>query len=110
VNRAGETTPAERQSLFNATLISVAIQVGCLTLVLIFLSLVTGLILDRVLDTRPLFTIIFLVGSMPLTWVAVFWVVNRAKHKLDPPKTRHTTGTEKRPPYQVNQEEDYRDE
>lgn len=77
---------------------------------LIFLSLVTGLILDRVLDTRPLFTIIFLVGSMPLTWVAVFWVVNRAKHKLDPPMNKRTTETENRPPYQVNQEEDYRDE
>jgi F0F1-type ATP synthase assembly protein I len=75
------------QSAFNAAVISVAIQVGCLTLVIIFASLILGLFLDRTFETRPLFTILFLVGSMPLTWIGVFWSVNRAKARLNPPIT-----------------------
>lgn len=73
------------QSAFNVAVISVAVQVGCLTLVIIFASLILGLFLDRTFETRPLFTILFLVGSMPLTWIGVFWSVNRAKARLNPP-------------------------
>lgn len=42
-------------------------QVGCVTVILIGLALGAGLLLDRVLDTRPIFTILFLVGSVPVT-------------------------------------------
>ena len=72
-------------SLLNATLIKVGLGVGCLTLVIIFASLIFGLLLDRFFNTLPLFTIIFLVASMPLTWVAVFYVVNREKKRFISP-------------------------
>ncbi|MBN2148354.1 MAG: AtpZ/AtpI family protein [Anaerolineales bacterium] len=71
------------QTALNMAVITVAGQVGCLTLVIILGSLIVGLLLDRLFDTRPLFTILFMVGSMPLTWVAIFWVVNRAKDRFD---------------------------
>jgi F0F1-type ATP synthase assembly protein I len=86
VNRAGEPRPpSDPQSVFSAAVFQVALQVGCLTFVIIFAALVAGLLLDRVLQTRPLFTILLLVGSMPATWVAIFWIVNRAKPRLTPP-------------------------
>jgi F0F1-type ATP synthase assembly protein I len=73
----------DNQKRIRKALISVGVQVGVLTLVVIFASLVVGLLLDQIFDTLPLFTIIFLVLSMPVTWVLVFRVVNRAKHHLN---------------------------
>ena len=71
------------QRVFTFTLAVVAFQVGCLTLVIILGALIAGLWLDRTLDTLPIFLIIFLVGSMPLSWVVIFFVVNRAKKRLN---------------------------
>jgi F0F1-type ATP synthase assembly protein I len=71
------------QKRIRKALISVGIQVGVLTLVVIFASLVVGLLLDQIFDTLPLFTIMLLVISMPITWVFVFRVVNRAKDHLN---------------------------
>lgn len=82
----GQSQGTRAQQGFTFTIAIVALQVGCLTLIIILGALIVGLWLDRTLDTLPIFLIIFLVGSMPLTWVAVFFVVNRAKKrmKLDP--------------------------
>lgn len=73
----GKNNPGE--TIFSRTLITVAFQVGCLTFVLIIASLIVGLWLDRSFDTLPLFTILFLVGSMPVSWVLVFRLVNKFK-------------------------------
>lgn len=69
--------------IFNQAVIVVAGQVGCLTFLIILAALILGLLLDRLLNTRPLFTILFMVGSMPLTWVAILWVVNRSKDRFN---------------------------
>lgn len=71
-------------TLFTSALLRVALGVGCLTLVIIFASLLLGLWLDRTFDTLPLFTILLLIGSMPLSWVGVFKLVNRAKNQFQP--------------------------
>jgi F0F1-type ATP synthase assembly protein I len=63
-------------------IITMAVQVGCLTFGIIIGSLIAGLWLDRFLDTLPLFTIIFLVGSMPVSWVFVFRLVIKTKAKI----------------------------
>jgi F0F1-type ATP synthase assembly protein I len=47
-------------------LASVVGQVGCLTVLLIGLALGSGVLLDRFLETRPIFTILFMVGSVPV--------------------------------------------
>jgi F0F1-type ATP synthase assembly protein I len=89
----GDSNSNTPQSVFNAAVISVSIQVGCLTLVTIFASLILGLWLDRTFETRPLFTILLLVASMPLTWIGVFWSVNRAKNRLMKPPMGGSTKT-----------------
>ncbi|NJN43523.1 MAG: AtpZ/AtpI family protein [Anaerolineae bacterium] len=66
------------------TLAVAAGQVGCLTLVIIFLSLFGGLWLDNQFSTRPLFTILLLVGSIPVTLVAMFWVVRKTTAHIKP--------------------------
>ena len=79
----GQSAQEPVQYILNRKLIAVSIQVGCLTLLIILASLVVGVWLDRQLETMPLFTILLLVGSMPVTWVAIFWVVNRAKKHFE---------------------------
>lgn len=66
-------------------------QVGCVTLLIVFLALFGGLALDRVLDTKPLFTIVLLVGSAPLALFLTFWIAMRAAKDLQksmPPPTK----------------------
>ncbi len=72
------------QYAMNLTLASVAGQVGCLTLVVIFLALFAGLWLDRYLQSRPLFTIVFLIGSVPVTLYLMFRVVKAATDRIKP--------------------------
>jgi F0F1-type ATP synthase assembly protein I len=84
----GQSQGNRAQQGFPFPIAFVALQVGCLTLIIILGALILGLWLDRTLDTLPIFLIIFLVGSMPLSWVAVYFVVNRAKKRIiiDPVK------------------------
>lgn len=72
------------QYAMNLTLASIAGQVGCLTLVIIFVALFAGLWLDRYFDTRPLFTIVLLIGSVPVTLFLMFRVVKAATSRIKP--------------------------
>ncbi|MCB9136399.1 MAG: AtpZ/AtpI family protein [Anaerolineales bacterium] len=91
MNRADQEQKNDRvQYAFNMTLAAVAGQVGCLTLVVIFVALFGGLWLDNTFSTRPLFTIFLLVGSIPVTLVAMFWVVRKATSHIKP-ETKNKT-------------------
>ncbi|HLF91343.1 MAG TPA: AtpZ/AtpI family protein [Anaerolineales bacterium] len=85
MNRADQEQKSDRvQYAFNMTLAAVAGQVGCLTLVIIFASLFGGLWLDNQFATRPLFTVLLLIGSIPVTLVTMFWVVRKATAHIKP--------------------------
>ncbi len=73
-----------KQYVFNLTLAAVAGQVGCLTLAIIFLALVGGLLLDKYLNTKPLFTLLLMIGSVPITIALMFWIVRAAISKIKP--------------------------
>jgi F0F1-type ATP synthase assembly protein I len=75
------------QYAMNMTMASLAGQVGCLTLVVIFAALFTGLWLDRYLDTKPLFTIVILLGSVPVTLFLMFRLVKAATDRIKPVQT-----------------------
>ena len=70
-------TPDKAQALraLQMALLGVIGQVGCLTLVIILVALVAGLWLDNQFQTRPLFTIILMIVSMPITIFLMFRVV-----------------------------------
>jgi ABC-type transport system involved in cytochrome c biogenesis permease subunit len=72
------------QYALNLTLSSIAGQVGCLTLVIIFVALFAGLWLDRYFDTRPIFTIILLLSSVPVTLFLMFRLVKAATNRIKP--------------------------
>ena len=70
-------TPNKAHALraLQMALLGVIGQVGCLTLVIILVALVAGLWLDNQFQTRPLFTIILIIVSMPITIFLMFRVV-----------------------------------
>lgn len=72
------------QYALNMTLAAVAGQVGCLTLLVIIVTLFGGLWLDAQFNTRPLFTVLLLVGSIPVTIILMFWVVRKATSHIKP--------------------------
>ncbi len=72
------------QYAMNLTMASIAGQVGCLTLVIIFVALFAGLWLDRYFATRPLFTIVLLIGSVPVTLFLMFRMVRAATNRIKP--------------------------
>ncbi len=59
----------------NLTLALVTGQVGCVTLLIIFVALFLGRWLDKQFDTSPLITIVLMIASVPVTLVIMFWVV-----------------------------------
>jgi ABC-type transport system involved in cytochrome c biogenesis permease subunit len=81
------------QYVINLTLASVAGQVGCLTLVIIFLALFAGTWLDRYFSTKPVFIIVFLIGSVPVTLFLMFRVVKAATSRIKPIQNSKTIKT-----------------
>jgi F0F1-type ATP synthase assembly protein I len=72
----------QKRYTFNLALAAATTQVGCLTLVVIVGALVAGLWLDAKFSTKPIITIVLMVSSIPVTLVAMFWVVRKATSKI----------------------------
>jgi len=77
----------QQQINTNALLASVVGQVGCLIVFIVFIALGVGMALDRLLGTTALFTILLMVGSVP---VALYFTVrmsltavSRAQKKIE---------------------------
>jgi len=64
------------------TLAAVVGQVGCITPVILIGALFAGLWLDRQFETKPLFTILFIVGSAPVSVVILYRIVKSATERL----------------------------
>lgn len=62
----------------NRSVLKLAVKVGCLTLIIVLFALSAGLWLDRRFDTRPLYTIILILASAPVTFLAILWTVKAA--------------------------------
>ena len=75
------------QQAYTLTLASIAGQVGLLTLGIIFLALFAGLWLDSLMDSKPMFTIILLIASVPATVFIMFRVVRMATNRIKPVET-----------------------
>ena len=60
------------------------VWVAGLTLVVIFVALFAGIFLDRLLNSKPLFTIILTIASIPVTIYATFRVVKAATNRIQP--------------------------
>jgi hypothetical protein len=76
------------QQAYNLTLASVAGQVGCLTLLVIIAALFAGLWLDKTFNSKPLFTLVLMIASVPVTLVLMFKIVSAATKRIKPDQPR----------------------
>jgi F0F1-type ATP synthase assembly protein I len=78
------------QDEFRAAVTMTVVWVAGLTLVVIFGSLFAGILLDKFLNSKPLFTITLMVGSIPLTIYLTLRVVRSATNRIkQTPKTKN---------------------
>jgi F0F1-type ATP synthase assembly protein I len=67
-----------KQAVNNVALFSVGAQVGCVTLIIVLLSVFIGIGLDKLLGTQPLFIILFVLGSAPISIYVTYLLAMRA--------------------------------
>lgn len=75
------STPPEKNpwsAAFNTKVLTVGGEVGCLTLFIVLVAVFGGIWLDRILGTKPLFTVSLVLLSAPLSLVLTFWIAKRA--------------------------------
>jgi F0F1-type ATP synthase assembly protein I len=61
-----------RQLISQYQVAGLAAQSGCLVVGVVLAAIVAGIWLDRALDTRPVFTLALVLGSLPLTIFLLF--------------------------------------
>jgi F0F1-type ATP synthase assembly protein I len=70
------------RSILNTLLIVLIGQVGCLTLVIILASVFGGLWLDKIFDTKPVFTLVLLLSGIPVSVFVMLTVARRTLARL----------------------------
>ena len=74
----------KNQTVHNFAIYSVGGQVGCSSLIIILIAVFAGIALDKLLDTKPLFTIGLTLGSAPLSLYVSYKLAMRAVKNLNP--------------------------
>ena len=82
--------PNQQQINQTAMMAGIVGQVGCTTALIIGLAFGGGFLLDGFLDTKPIFTILFVLGSVPVTLYAVVRVSLMAMARIQQ-QTNKTT-------------------
>lgn len=67
---------------FRTAITTTVVWVAGLTLVVIFVALFAGILLDKFLNTKPLFTILLTIAGIPVTIYATFRVVRTATSRI----------------------------
>ena len=76
--------PGKGQDEFRTAVTMTVMWVAGLTLVIIFGALRAGLWLDKLLNTKPILTIVFILASIPVTLFLTFRVVKTATARIQP--------------------------
>jgi F0F1-type ATP synthase assembly protein I len=76
--------PKDKPTGNNLLLFSVGAEVGCATLIIVFAALFVGIALDKFLGTKPVFIILFTLGSAPLAIYITYKLAMRAVKNVNP--------------------------
>lgn len=80
----GNSPKHPKQSDFTITVILVTGLVGFITFLIVLGAVFGGLALDQALGTRPKFTLIFVISSIPLSILVLFTVIRTLIKKIKP--------------------------
>ena len=78
------------QDEFRSAITMTVIWVAGLTLVVIFVALFAGILLDKFLGTKSIFTIVLMITSIPVTIYLTVRVVKKATSRIQPPVKKIT--------------------
>jgi F0F1-type ATP synthase assembly protein I len=81
-----DTNPSDFKSAVTITVVGVAV----ISFGIIFLALFGGLWLDKLLHSRPIFTIVFMIISIPVTILLMLRLVKVATSRIKPAQTKTT--------------------
>lgn len=70
------------KGILNTLLVVMIGQVGCLTLVIILASVFGGLWLDKIFDTKPVFTLVLLFAGIPVSVLVMLVVARKTLARL----------------------------
>jgi hypothetical protein len=76
--------PSER--LRNYALALTAAQGGCASVIVVFVCLLAGLALDNQLKSQRIFTLVFILASVPLSLYVMLQLVLGATRRITPPE------------------------
>jgi F0F1-type ATP synthase assembly protein I len=80
----GQTNGKKGQDEFRTAVTMTVVWVAGLTMGIIFAALLAGIWLDRILSSKPLFTVVFVLVSIPVTLFLTFRVVRTATTRIQP--------------------------
>ncbi len=86
---AEENSFEKPKNSFGVTLVAIVSIGGFLTLGIVILALLLGLWIDQTLNVKPLFTILFMVISAPLSIFVMYRVATTAIAKMSSPSTKN---------------------
>ena len=72
------------QDDFRSAVTMTVVWVAGLTLVVIFMGLFAGILLDNLFHSKPLFTVALMIASIPVTILLTFRVVKSATRRIQP--------------------------
>jgi F0F1-type ATP synthase assembly protein I len=72
----------EGRDEFRTAVTTTVVLVAGLTLVVIFVGLFAGILLDRVFNSKPLFTVVLIIASVPVTILLTLRVVKIATRRI----------------------------
>ena len=70
------------RGILNTLLIVMIGQVGCLTLIIIFGSVLLGLWLDNMFGTKPVITLVLLFAGIPISVFVMLFVARRTLARM----------------------------
>ena len=74
----------------------IAGQAGCLVTLLVVASLFVGIGVDAVLKTKPVFTLLLVIGSAPVSLWLTLQITQRLITRMIPPDTQPASGKDHR--------------
>ena len=69
-------------NVINTLLIVLIGQMGCLTMVVILITVLAGLWLDNTFHTKPIFTLVLLLAGIPLSVILMVFVGRKTLARL----------------------------
>jgi len=81
----------ENKNAFKSAVTITVVGVALITFVVIFVALFAGLWIDRLLSTKPLFTIGLVIISIPVSIGMTLWLVRKSTNRLKPSQGNPST-------------------